>query len=118
MGIHEISISGPMFWKGADGPNKISAEGLGLVYGSPRYQVSKESYLLRVLHPFVDDREAVKYLLVNPRLSCSTMKDEMEGESDINISRVKPGITLKTGDEYGGFDFEGFAVGWIKIARI
>jgi hypothetical protein len=118
MKMHEVSISDPMFWEGPDGPNKIFAEGLGLVYGSPHYQVSKGSYLLRVLHPFFVDGEEVEYLLVKPRLSCSTLKDVVETESDVNIARVKPNVNLEAGGEYGGFDFEGWAIGWIKIVRI
>jgi len=107
-----------MIWEGPVGPNKMFAEGLGLVYGSTRFQVLEKSYLLRVLHPFVEDGDEVKYLLVNPRLSCSTLEDVMGDASAVNISRVKPKLVLKAGDEYGGFDFEGWAIGWIKIARI
>jgi hypothetical protein len=117
MKIHEVSISDPMFWEGPDG-GKVFAEGLGLVYGSPQFQVAKESYLLRVLHPFVVDGEEVRYLLVNVRLSGSTLDDVMNGECAVNISRLKPNIDMKAGDEFGGFDFEGWAIGWIKIARI
>ena len=117
MKIHEISISDPMFWEGPDG-GKVLAEGLGIVNGSPKYQIAKESYLLRVLHPFIEEGEEVRYLLANERLSGSTLADVMEGECAVNVSRVKPGIELRAGDEYGGFEFEGWAIGWIKIARI
>ncbi|HEU0144034.1 MAG TPA: hypothetical protein VFQ47_04550 [Nitrososphaera sp.] len=117
MKIHEVSISEPMFWEGPDG-GKVLAEGLGLIYGSPKFQVAKRSYLLRVLHPFIIDGDEVKYLMVNPRLSGSTLDDVMNGVCGVNISRVKPNVELKAGDEYGGFDFEGWAIGGIKIARI
>jgi hypothetical protein len=117
MKIHEVSICEPMFWEGPDG-GKVLAEGLGYIYGSPKFQIGKQSYLLRVLHPFIIDGEAVRYLMVNPRLSGSTLNDVMNGGCSVNISRVKPNIELKAGDEFGGFDFEGWAIGWIKNARI
>lgn len=53
MKIHEIRIADPMFWEGPDGTNRILAEGLGVVYGSPAFMISKESYLVQVLHPFL-----------------------------------------------------------------
>ena len=117
MKIHEISIPDPMFREGPDG-GKVLAEGLGLVYGSPQFQVAKESYLLKVIHPFVVDGEDVRYLLANERLSGTSLDDVMNGECAVNISRVKSNIDLIAGGEYGGFDFEGWAIGWIKIARI
>lgn len=115
MKIHELRISDPMFWEGPDGPNRVLAEGLGVVYGSPAFMIGKESYLLEVLHPFLVDGEEVHQLLVNERLSGTTLEDVMNGECSVNISRLKPGITLKEGDEYGGFDFEGWAIGSIKL---
>lgn len=113
MKIYEIGIADPMFWEGPDGPNRVLAEGLGIVYGSPSFQLRKESYLLRVLHPFMVDGEEVRYLLVNERLSGTTLEDVINGECSVNISRLKPGVTLKEGDEYTGFDFEEWAIGSI-----
>jgi hypothetical protein len=115
--IHEVMISEPMFWEGPDG-GRVLANGLGLVYGSPHFQVGKEAYLLEVIHPFTVDGEEVRQLLVSPRLSCSTLDDVMNGQCGINISRVKPNIILKAGDEYGGFDFEGWAIGYIRIGQV
>lgn len=113
MKMHEIRIADPMFWKGPDGPNRVLAKGLGVVYGSAAFMVSTKAYLLEVLHPFVVDGEEVHQLLVNERLSDTTLEDAMHGECSVNISRIKPGIILKAGDEFGGFDFEGWAIGSI-----
>jgi len=104
-----------MYWDGPDGPNRVLAEGIGVVFGSPAFMIAKESYLLRVLHPFLVDGEEVHQLLVNERLSGTTLEDVMSGECSINISRLKQGITLNGGDEYGGFDFEGWATGYIRV---
>lgn len=114
MTIHELRIADPMFFQGPDGANRVLAKGLGVVYGSPSFQVRKESYLLEVLHPFRVDGKEVRYLLVNERLSGSTLEDVMKDECSVNISRLKPGVTLKAGDEYGGFDFEEWAIGSIS----
>ena len=118
MKTYELSISDPMFWEGPDGPNRVLAKGLGIVHGSPAFQLRRESFLLEVLHPFTVDGEEVRYLIVNERLSGDTLEDVVRGECAVNTARVKPGINLKAGDEFGGFDFEGWAIGWIKIARI
>lgn len=113
MKMDEITVAEPMFWEGHDGPNRVLAEGLGVVYGSPSFQLRKESYLLEVLHPFIVDGEEVRYLLVNERLSGTTLEDVINGECIVNISRLKAGVILKEGDEYGGFDFEEWAIGSI-----
>ena len=117
MKLHELRIADPMFWEGPDGPNRVLAEGLGLIYGSPSFQLRKESYLLKVLHPFTVDGEEVHYLIVNERLSGDTLEDVMNGECPVNTARIKPGITLKAGDEFGGFDFEGWAIGYIRLTH-
>ena len=113
--IHELKIADPMFWEGPDGPNRVLVQGLGIVYGSPAYMIARQAYLLKVLHPFLVDGEEVQHLLVNQRLSGTTLEDVMNGECPVNIARVKPGIILKAGDEYGGFDFEGWAIGYIRL---
>jgi hypothetical protein len=115
MKMHHISISDPMFWDGPDGPNKILAEGLGLVYGSPHFQVPKSLYLLRVLHPFEVDGEMVDYLLVGQRFVGDEMESIMNDYCIVGISRVKPEIELKAGDEFGGFDYEYWAIGSIRL---
>ena len=115
MKIHELGIADPMFFEGPDGANRVLAKGLGVVHGSPAFMIRKESYLLEVLHPFHVEGEEVHQLLVNERLSGTTLEDVMHGECSVNISRLKPGITLEEGDEYGGVDFEGWAVGSIKL---
>lgn len=115
MKIHEIGIADPMFWEGPDGANRVLAKGLGIVYGSPSFQLRKESYLVEVVHPFMVEGEEVHQLLVNERLTGSTLEDVMNGECPVNTARLKPGITLKEGDEYGAFDFEGWAIGYIRL---
>jgi hypothetical protein len=77
-------------------------------------QVRKESYLLEVIHPFTVNGEEVYQLLVNERLTGSTLEDVMSGECSVNTSRVKPSVMLREGDEYGGFDFEDWAIGSIS----
>jgi hypothetical protein len=113
MQIYQISIDDPIFFKAPDGSNKILAKGLGLVYGSPSFQIPKEAYLLEVNSPFIVDGEEVNYLLVTPRYVGDTLDKIMKSEGVVNISRVKPGIILRAGDEYGGFDFEPWALGYI-----
>jgi hypothetical protein len=97
--IHHISVAEPMFGESPDGPNTIVAEGLGLVYGSPLFQVPESLYLLRVLHPFDVDGEKVNYLLVETRYADDKMESVMDGYCIIGICRVKPDIELKAGDE-------------------
>ena len=115
MKMHHIYISDPMFWEGPDGPNKILAEGLGLVYGSPHFQVPESFYLLRVLRPFEVDGEKVNYLLVGTRYVGDKMESVVNGYCIVGISRVKPDIELKAGDEFGGFDYEYWAIGSIRL---
>ncbi len=117
MKMHEISISDPMLFELPNGSNKILAEGLGLVYGSPAFQVADELYLLKVIHPFVTDGDEVRYLLVSPRYVSDTLKDAVEDQCIVGISRLKPGITLDVGDEYNGSEYEYWAIGSIKVRR-
>jgi hypothetical protein len=51
---------------------------------------------------------------VNERLTGSTLEDVISGECSVNISCVKPDVTLREGDEYSGFDFEYWAIGSIS----
>ena len=115
MKLHHISISDPMFWEGPDGPNKILAEGLGLVYGAPQFQVPESFYLLRVLHPFEVDGEEVNYLLVGTRYVGDKIESIMNGYCIVGICRVKPEIELRAGDKFGGFDYEYWAIGSIRL---
>lgn len=115
MRIHELSIDDPLFFKAPDGSNKILAKGLGLVHGSPSFQVPKEAYLLEAISPFIIDGNEVVYLLINPRHVGATLDEIMNSECIVNISRVSPGVTLKAGDEFGGFDFESWGIGYIRL---
>jgi hypothetical protein len=114
MKIHHISIGDPMFWEGPDGPNKILAEGIGLVFGSPHFQVPNSFYLLRVLHPFEVDGEQVNYLLVGTRYVGDEMETVMNGYCVIGICRVTPGKEMKAGDVFTPFDYEYWAIGGIR----
>ena len=91
-----------MFFQGPDGPNKILADGVGVIKGSPQGHVALESYLLSVLHPFVVDGEEVRQLIVTPRHVSETPDNVMHRDSWVNVARVKPGITLHAGDVYDG----------------
>ncbi len=117
MKLHELTISDPMFFEGPDGPNKVFARGLGVVYGSPAYQVARELYLIEAEHPFVDDGEEVRYLLVGPRHAGATLNDVMGGGCSVGIARLKPGVALKPGAQYDGSEYEYWAIGSIKVRR-
>ena len=93
-------------------------KGIGPVHGSRSFQIAKEAYLLEVLHPFVVDNEEVHYLLVTSRFSDSSLDEVMNGEGAVIVARIRPGMMLKAGDEYGGFDFEEWAIGWIKSGSV
>lgn len=115
MKTHEIVISEPTSL--AVESSKILARGLGVVHGSPAFQVPKHSYLLEVTPDFMVGDEEVRYLLLTPRLSGSTLEDVMNGSCSVNISRIKPGLTLKAGDEYGGLDFEYWTIGFSRVVK-
>jgi hypothetical protein len=113
--MHEIKIIDPMYWEGPDGQNRLLAQGIGSVYGSPNYLLRKESYLLAIIHPFLINGEEVRQLVVSERLSGTSLEEVMTGECPININRVRPEIKLKQGDEYSGLDIESWAIGYIKL---
>jgi hypothetical protein len=117
MKMYELTISDPMFFEGPDGPNRILANGLGVVYGSPALQVEKELYLLEVVNPFVIDGAEVRYLLAGPRHAGSTLNEVMGGGCSIGIARLKPGVTLRAGEQYDGSEYEYWAIGSIKVRR-
>jgi hypothetical protein len=115
MKMHELTISEPMFFEFPDGSSKTLVKGLGRVYGTPTFQIAKESYLVEIDNSFFVDGEEVRQLIVNARLSDFTLDDVISGECWVGISRVKPSVILKAGDEYRGFDFEPWAIGSIKL---
>ena len=112
---YEISIDDPPFFESPNGSNKILAAGLGFVIGSPRYQVARDAYLLETSTPLLIDGEQVNQILVTPRYVGEALDSIVKSEGIVNISRVKPGMKLKEGDEYGGFDFEYWAIGSIRL---
>jgi len=114
---HRLSISDPMFFEGPDGPNKVLADGVGLVKGSPQWQVALESYLLSVLHPFVVEGEEVRQLIVTPRHVGETLDNVMHRDSWVNVARVKPSFTLQAGDVCDGSEFVGWAIAGIHRER-
>ena len=79
-----------MFFQGPDGPNKVLVEAVGVINGSPAWQVPLESYLLSVIHPFVVDGEDVRQLVVTPRFAGDTLTDLINGAPGVNIARVRP----------------------------
>ncbi len=106
-----------MFFEGPDAEAGILVEGIGVIKGSPAWQVPLESYLLSVLHPFVVDGENVRQLVVTPRFVGGTLDDVINREPPVNIARVKPGFTLNAGDTYDGSEFVGWAIGVIYPQR-
>ena len=70
---------------------------------------------MEVLQHFSVDEEEVHQLVVNERLSNSTLDEVINGEGAVAIARVKPGRLLAAGDEYVPFDTEYWAIGWIEI---
>jgi hypothetical protein len=117
MKMHELTISDPMFFVGPEGPNRILARGLGVVYGSPAFQIARELYLLEVEHPFMNDGEEVRYLLACPRHVGNTLDDVMGHGCSVGITRLKPGVMLTPGDQYDGSEYEYWAIGSIKVRR-
>lgn len=112
--MHEIVVGEPFDWQAPDGSNKILVEGLGPVYGSPRFQVSRELYLLRVVRPFEVDGEAVEQLLVGPRHVGDTTDTAMSSYCTVGIGRVRPHVGLKAGGEFDGSESVYWALGSIK----
>ena len=117
MATHRLSIADPMFFEGPDGANTVFANGVGVIKGSPAYQVPLESYLLSVVHPFVVDGDDVHQLIVTPRFVGDELHHIIHGASGVNIARVKPGIALNAGDTYDGSEAIGWGVGMIHPAR-
>jgi hypothetical protein len=115
MRLHEIAVSDPMFWEAPNGTNRILAQGLGVVYGSLKFQVPKRLYLLRVAHSLVIDGEVVNQLLVNPRYVGDTLEEVISSYCIVNISRVKSNIILKSEDEFSPFDYDYWAIGSINL---
>jgi hypothetical protein len=110
MAIHEIRISDPMFFKGPDGDNRIWVRGLGVIHGSPHYMVPDKSYLVEVMHPFTVDGQVVGQLVVNERLSNTTLEEVISGDGAVGIARFKPGRLLAAGSEYEPFDMDYWAI--------
>lgn len=106
-----------MFFEGPDGANTVFVDGLGIIKGSPAWQVSLESYLLWVVHPFVVDGNDVRQLVVTPRHVGGTLDDVINREPPVNIARVKPGFALNAGDTYDGSEFIAWAIGVIHPQR-
>jgi hypothetical protein len=115
MKLHEIAISDPMLWEAPNGTNRILAQGLGVVYGSPKFQVPERLYLLRVVHSLAIDGEVVNQLLVNPRFVGDILEKVISSHCMVNIYRVKSNIILKSEDEFNPFDYGSWAIGSIKL---
>jgi hypothetical protein len=115
MRLHEITVSDPMFWEAPNGTNRILAQGLGVVYGSSKFQAPERLYLLRVVHSLVIDGEVVNQLLVNPRFVGDTLEEVISSYCMVNIYRVKSNIILKSEDEFSPFDYDSWAIGSIKL---
>ncbi len=117
MATHRLSIADPMFFEGPDGGGGILVEGIGVINGSPAWQVPLESYLLSVEHPFVIDGEEVRQLVVTPRHVGGTLDDVINREPPVNIARGKLGFVLNAGDTYDGSEFVSWAIGVIHLQR-
>ena len=109
--MHKVVISDPFTWQAHDGSNKILAEGLGVVHGSPCFQVPERMYLLRLVHSVVVDGEGVSQLLISPRYVGDTLEQAMSSYCIVGISRVKPNVTLQAGDDLDGSESVYWAVG-------
>ena len=60
MTTHRLSIADRMFFEGTDGEDGILVGVVGVIKGSPAWQVPLESYLFLVVHPFVVDGDNVR----------------------------------------------------------
>jgi hypothetical protein len=114
MKMHEVTVNEPYGWQAPDGSKKILTEGLGLVHGSPRFQVPKAMYLLRVVRPFEVEGETVRQLLVSPRYSGDAVEAAMSSDCTVGIGRVRPGVPFEAGDEFDGSESVYWAIGSIK----
>ena len=106
MKTHQLDLVSPK-------PAQMLVTGVGIVHGSAAYQIPSESYLVEVTIPLDIAGVEIHQLLLNPRLAKSTLQQVINGSCSVNVSYLKPATRLKAGDEYGGFDFEYWTIGFI-----
>ena len=108
--IHNLEIYEPYEY---DGPNPLSAEGVGLMAGpgGARY------YLLNLAQPVEFEHECVQQLLVQCRYSGDQVERPTNTMCTVNICRVRPGVSLKLNGSFNFEDVVRWGVGKITLSE-
>ena len=107
---HNLEIYEPYEY---DGPNPLCAEGIGLLSGpgGTRY------YLLNLPDPVQFEHESVQQLLVQCRYSGDKIERPTSTMCTVNISRVRPGISLQLNGSFNFADVIRWGVGKITLSE-
>jgi hypothetical protein len=71
---YELLVGEPWDFEGPDGKNKILVSSVGVIHVTDNKNYDEESYLLKVIHPFIMDKQRVEFLVFQPRHTGNTIQ--------------------------------------------
>ena len=111
----EILVGEPWDFETLDGKNKVLASGLGVVGIVDHSGQTKEAYLLRVLHPFIMDKQKVEFMVFQPRYSGHTIYEIARIGGTIGVYRVREGMAVEKEQQISVDDLKYCLIGKLNI---
>ena len=115
MSKHVIQISEPWDFELEDGTNEFMVSGIGVVQGPELENWGSEYLLVAVDNPFVMEGEEVNQLICSTRYVGEKLAMVLYSECNVGIARVKPGFSMKAGEQVDPQKVDYCAIGSIKI---
>ena len=91
---YEMLVGEPWNFEGPDGPNRVLVDFVRKMTISNSRDEEKSNILLKVVTPFQDHGEQVKYLIASPRHMGDTVNDVLQFGGIVGVARVREGVSV------------------------